>query len=105
MLFSVLPLALLLIGCVTKSHEIFDHNLDGAIGTDIRNWGTELGSGGFGPPGLIAKYKQNTGWKFVYQKGALCSWYFLVDETTNRIYSFGYISNPEDCIAQVGPRL
>ena len=105
-IIMVIIIAILcLCGCVIRSHEIFDHNLRSAIGSNIQSWGTTIGRGGFGPPGLISKQDTGKHAEYIYQTGALCKWYLLVNRQSGVVFDAGYFSNPNECIGQDGPRL
>ena len=92
-------------GCATRNHEIFDHNLKSAIGSNIQEWGTTLGQGGFGPPGLIGKKDTGKYAEYIYQTGVSCKWYLLVSRRSGTVFDVGYLSKPDECIGQDGPRL
>lgn len=104
--FFVILLAIGVSSCVHRSHEIFHSNIGSSVNTNINIWGTRIGEGGgFGTPGLIDIIDAGDYKKYVFQKGDVCKWYFLVSNRSGIIHNYEYLSDPEACIAQDGPRL
>jgi len=84
--------------CMYDKHELFQYYVQGTIGETIELWGVKIGKGGYGPPGLLEVQVVGTDTlKYIYGKGKLCQWFFLVEKSTGVIRSWGYIGAPEHC--------
>jgi len=90
-------------GCFYDKQKLFEHSVNSAIGNSIQNWGTIVGQGGFGSPGLVRiEHFDSSTIKYVYRKGLECEWFFLVQEETQVIVSWGYLSEPKACQLETG---
>lgn len=95
-----------LAGCTYDKHTLFEYYVQGTVGKVIDLWGTELGKGGYGPPGLLGvQEKSKEIVSYVYGKGDLCRWSFDVEKNSRKIIRWEYISKPELCILEAGSGL
>ncbi len=99
----IIMLFLSVTGCAYDKHEVFQYYVQGTMGKSIDLWGTKIGEGGYGPPGLLEIQTVNANTiKYIYGKGSMCKWFFLVKKETGIITGWGYHSSPEKCVLSVG---
>lgn len=91
-------------GCAYDKHEFFQTNVQWSVGHSIDvYWGTKLGEGGYGPPGLLeVQIVDSSTMKYVYGKGNECRWFFLVEKETGIIKDWDYLASPEKCTLTYG---